>query len=68
MAIPTRERRARAEELSPEEAHAIFDRVAREELSISGEEFLRRWDSGEYEGRADQPNVARVAMLLPFGR
>ena len=68
MAVLPVEQRARAEELDPEEARAIFDQLARQELSISGAEFIRRWDAGEYRGKADQPHVARVAMILPFGR
>lgn len=68
MAVLPREERACAEELGPEEARAMFDQVAREALSISGGEFIRRWDAGEYRGKADQQSVARVAMILPFGR
>ena len=34
--------------LTPEEARELFDNRARMELGISGEEFLRRWDAGEY--------------------
>jgi len=54
-------------EASREEGQAILDRAAREVLNISGEEFLRRWDLGEYEG-ADDPAITRVAMLIPFAR
>jgi len=42
MAVMPREQRARAEELDPEEARAIFDQLAHRELSISGAEFIRR--------------------------
>ena len=54
-------------EATPEEGLAMLDRAAREVLNISGEEFLRRWDSGDYEG-ADDPAITRVAMLIPFAR
>ena len=54
-----------------DEGLAIFDRDARQALGISGEEFLRRWDAGEYqpvpdtvEGRA----IGRLAVLIPFVR
>ncbi len=54
-----------------EEGIAIFDHDARQALGISGEEFLRRWDAGEYqpvpdtvEGRA----IGRLAVLIPFVR
>jgi hypothetical protein len=57
--------------VTPEEAREIFDRRARMELGISGEEFLRRWDAGEYipvpdttEGR----KIARLSMILNFAR
>ncbi len=50
----------------------LFDRRTRRDLGISGEEFLRRYDAGEYrhvccsseEGRT----VQRLAMLIPFTR
>jgi hypothetical protein len=54
-----------------EEAWEIFDDSAQYELGITGEEFLRRWDSGEYwpvpddsEGR----KIGRVAMLISIVR
>ena len=45
----------------------MLDRAAREVLNISGEEFLARYDVGEYEG-SDDPAITRVAMLIPFAR
>lgn len=54
-------------EASREEGIEILDRAARQALGISGEEFLRRWDAGEYEESEDRA-VARVAMLIPFAR
>jgi hypothetical protein len=54
-------------EATPEEGRAMLDRAAREVLSISGEEFLVRWDAGDYEG-SDDPAITRVAMLIPFAR
>lgn len=56
---------------SDEEAWEIFDQDARHELGISGEEFLRRWDNGEYRDTQDDREgwkVMRVAMMLPFAR
>jgi len=58
----------RAREITPEEGRAIFDEASRHYLDMSGEEFLRRWDAGEYRGDADRPGVIDVAMLIPFGR
>lgn len=61
--------------LSEAEGRALFDEVARHVLGISGEEFLRRWDAGEYEGAAghrttqdEHLKLMRVAQLIPFGR
>lgn len=52
-----------------EEGRAYFDRRARALLGISGEEFLRRWDAGEYRPVPDTPEgrkVGRLVMLMPF--
>jgi hypothetical protein len=53
-------------EVTREEGAALLDGAAREELDISGEEFLARRDAGEYDP-CDHA-VAHVAMLIPFGR
>jgi hypothetical protein len=45
----------------------MLDRAAREVLSMSGEEFLRRWDAGDFKD-SDDPAITRVAMLIPFAR
>jgi hypothetical protein len=42
-------------ELSPDESWAHFDGVARARLGISGEDSLRRLDSGEYDAVVDDP-------------
>jgi hypothetical protein len=54
-------------EVTREEGRVILDRAAREALGISGEEFLAKWDVGQYEND-DDPAVTRVAMLIPFAR
>jgi hypothetical protein len=54
-------------EATPEEGRAMLDRAAREELNMSGEEFLRRWDAGDFED-SDDAAITRVAMLIPFAR
>lgn len=56
-----------ADELTPDEAREIFDRAAREEFGISGEEFLRRWDAGEYAD-TDDPKITRLEILMPLAR
>jgi hypothetical protein len=57
-------------ELSTEEGRALLDRSARRELGISGEEFLARWDAGEYEADGDGGylTAGATAMLIPFAR
>ncbi|MDQ3695923.1 MAG: hypothetical protein M3464_20230 [Chloroflexota bacterium] len=55
--------------LNREEGRVEFDRQARMELGISGEEFLRRWDNGEYQPIPDTPDgwkVGRLYMLMPL--
>ena len=58
---------AEAVEATPEEGRELFERAAREVLNISGEDFLAKWDAGEYKG-SDDPAITRVAMLIPFAR
>ncbi len=56
-------------ELTPEEARAVFDRKARRLLGISGEEFVRRWEAGEYCGdeETDEARLTnRLVMSLPL--
>lgn len=55
-------------ELNAEDGRALFDRTARRLLNISGEEFLARWDRGDYEDEQDNMAVTKVAMLIPFAR
>ena len=57
--------------LSPDEGRAFFDEASRNLLGISGEEFLRRWDAGDYRDLPDAPessDVAYMAMMMPFAR
>jgi hypothetical protein len=57
--------------LDEDEAREAFDAEARKWLGISGDEFLRRWDAGEYRGiedDADHPHVIGMAMLIPLVR
>lgn len=43
----------------------LLDQQAREQLGISGEEFIRRYRSGDLRD-FDQSEVVDVALLLPF--
>lgn len=54
--------------LSKEEAAEAFDQQAHRYLSISGDEFLRAWDAGEFDDNPDRPEIMRVAMLIPLVR
>jgi hypothetical protein len=57
--------------LNEAESRAHFDRQARRLLGVSGEEFLRRYDAGEYAKPKDNRElraVMKLAMLAPFGR
>jgi hypothetical protein len=54
-------------ELTREEGLELFDRNARRLLGISGEEFLRGWDDGEYAD-AEDPKVSSLAAMIPFAR
>jgi hypothetical protein len=59
---------ARTHRLTSGQAKKLFDRQAKLHLRMSGPEFIKRWDTGKFNGKADTPAVMRVAMLLPFGR
>jgi hypothetical protein len=61
-------RNGHVEELTPEQGRALFDRRARYYLHMSGEEFVRAWDAGEFDDDPDRPEVMSVVMLLPFAR
>lgn len=52
------------DELTHDEVTALLDREAHRLLNISGEEFKRRWNNGDYVNDTD-PHVTQVAMLLP---
>jgi hypothetical protein len=54
-------------EVSREEGRDMLKHAAREALKLSGDEFLAKWDAGEYED-SDDLAVTRVAMLIPFAR
>jgi hypothetical protein len=55
------------QELDPREGRELLDRQARRYLGMSGEEFVRAWDREELDPDHD-PSVARISMLIPFGR
>lgn len=56
--------------LDNRESADLFDQIARKYMSITGTEFLARWDAGEFENANwdDVPGLAEVATALPFAR
>jgi hypothetical protein len=54
-----------------DEAREMFDREARRLMGMSGEEFLRRYDAGEYNRPLEDPeeeNIMMMLMILNFAR
>lgn len=51
--------------LTRKEGRRLFDRQARLLLNLSGKDFARKWERGEFED-PDRPEIMRLAMLLPF--
>jgi len=71
MAVTKEQTESQIQWLTDEEARAIFDEEARRVMGMSGEEFIRRWDAGEYDAIADDgdhPHIMHLAMLIPWGR
>ena len=54
------------QEATPEEGCAILDRAARRWLGISGDEFLTGWRNGAFADDDENPDLAKVALLVPF--
>jgi hypothetical protein len=58
-------------DLSPEESRAYFDAEVQALLGISGDEFLRRLDAGDYADMpddAEHADIIYLAILGSFGR
>ena len=71
MAATTPQIEQRVELYDPEETRRAFDAETRRLVGMSGDEFIRRWDAGEFGALADDaehPEVMRLALLIPFGR
>ena len=60
--------KVKCQELSRDEGRALFDRQARYHLGMSGDEFIRAWNAGEFDDDPDRPDVMRVVMLMGFAR
>jgi len=61
-------RKMHIRKLSASQGAKLFDRVARQYMNMSGDEFKRRYDCGEFRDIADDSRVARLVMLRPFSR
>ena len=73
MALPVQyPAKALSATLTPQEGRELFDHVAQEMTGMSGEEFLTRYDAGEFNGMGeDTPEgfkLQYLIMLIPFGR
>lgn len=71
MAAPLPRPEPAPRELSRAEARALFEEAAQRTMGMSGEEFLRRWDAGEFDGVADDPDhwaALHLVMLRPFAQ
>jgi hypothetical protein len=54
-------------ELSPEEGKELLDSQARKYLGISGDEFIRRWETQDFED-PDDTKIVRLSLLIPLAR
>lgn len=57
--------------MPPEEARAYFESEIQRLLGMSGDEFLRRYDAGEYldmEDSIENRNYLEASFLISFGR
>jgi hypothetical protein len=72
MAIPADKTTTKYPSVMPADmAREMFDQEARDRVGMSGEEFLRRYDAGEFRDLEDTPEgrkVSYLVMLIPFGR
>jgi hypothetical protein len=55
-------------ELTDDGAFDLFDQTAPDLLNISGDEFLRRWDAGEYAEGRQEPRIETMVIVLPLIR
>jgi hypothetical protein len=55
-------------DLTPEQGRELLDARAQVYFGISGDEFVRKWNLGEFDDEDACPEVIRVAMLIPLVR
>lgn len=70
MSMHTDEKLPPVRELTHEESRELFDQQAQSWLGISGEEFIRRYDAGEFsdEQLDRDPDIVYLAMKLAVVR
>lgn len=51
--------------LTTEETRKNFDRMVRERLGISAEQFIKNFRAGEYDDK-DECDIMSLLMMLPF--
>jgi len=55
-------------ELTLEDGRKLLDKQARRYLNMSGSEFIKKWEDGEFRDDPDRPDVMRLVMLIPFAK
>jgi hypothetical protein len=73
MAVPANKTTTKYPLVMPAEmAREMFDQEARLTVGMSGDEFIRRYDAGEFRDWDDDTSegheLAYLIMLMPFGR
>ncbi|CAN5814232.1 hypothetical protein BH20CHL1_BH20CHL1_10540 [soil metagenome] len=61
-------RNDRIHEMSTEEGKEMFDSLARSSMNMTGDEFIRAWESGEFDDQPETSGVIRLVLLIPFTR
>jgi hypothetical protein len=71
MAVPLKTQPKSKYILSKEEGRAYFEEASPRMLGMSADEFLRRYDAGEFDDLPDTPEcwqIERAIFLIHFGR
>jgi hypothetical protein len=55
-------------ELTREEGVALLERQTRRLMGMGADEFIRAWESGDFDDNPDQPELMRLVALIPFAR
>ena len=54
------------EPMTHDEAREYFDRAAWRYLNMSGDEFVQRYDAGEYDDDPDRHPIMMMILMLPL--